>query len=214
MSPSDVTGRRALFLEAATTVCQLAADPAVAAAWERPSALAGMTVGALAGHLVANLRSLEDALASEEPPPGREISPSRYYGAVPADQDDAVHADLRAGAAAAATVGPAVVVADAIAATDRLRVSLPAEPTSRRLTVTSRTMLLDDYLVTRLVELHVHSDDLAVSVGIDSPVPDPAAATLMFDCFLGMARYRRGDLAVLRAFTRRERDEIDAVRVL
>jgi len=36
-------------------------------------------------------------------------------------------------------------------------------------------MRLDDYLATRIVELTVHVDDLAVSVSLDSPVLPPAA---------------------------------------
>jgi hypothetical protein len=64
------------------------------------------------------------------------------------------------------------------------------------------------------VELVVHIDDLAVSVG--RPTPDlPATATACtIGCLLEIARTRHGDLAVVRALSRRERDPISALRVL
>ena len=75
-------------------------------------------------------------------------------------------------------------------------------------------MLLDDYLITRLLEVVVHTDDLAVSLGIEPPdFPRPATAAVI-DCLLEVARRRHGDIAVVRAFTRRERDRPEALRVL
>jgi hypothetical protein len=66
--------------------------------------------------------------------------------------------------------------------------------------------------VTRMVELVAHTDDLAVSVGLEPPPPDPDAATLVVHCLVDVARRRHGDLAVVRALTRRERDVVDALR--
>ena len=75
-------------------------------------------------------------------------------------------------------------------------------------------MTLDDYLVTRLIELVVHTDDLAVSLDVAAP-PIPAAATgLVITTLVEVARIRHGDTAVLRALTRRERDAVAALRVL
>ena len=69
----------------------------------------------------------------------------------------------------------------------------------------SRSMSLDEYLVTRLLELVVHLDDLAVSLGVDTPAVDAQAVDLVTQCFLGVARIRNGDVAVIRALARRER---------
>jgi hypothetical protein len=100
-------------------------------------------------------------------------------------------------------------------AADRLRARLAAEPAGRRVQAYGDLVLtLDDYLVTRFVELVVHADDLAASLGVDPP-PLPAAATgLAIATLVEVARGRHGDGAVLRALARRERDAIEALRVL
>jgi len=75
-------------------------------------------------------------------------------------------------------------------------------------------MTLDDYLPTRIVEIVVHADDLAVSVGAP-PVPFPAdVVDVVVDVLVRTARVTHGDLAVVRALSRRERDAADALRVL
>lgn len=72
---------------------------------------------------------------------------------------------------------------------------------------------LDRYLRTRVVELAVHGDDLAASVGLAFDVP-PAVADIVFGVCLELARARAGDLQVLRAFVRRERAAPGVLRVL
>jgi hypothetical protein len=61
-----------------------------------------------------------------------------------------------------------------------------------------------DWLPTRVMELVVHGDDLAASVGIDAPPPSEAAAVTI-DLMVALARAVHGDLAVVRALARRER---------
>jgi hypothetical protein len=90
---------------------------------------------------------------------------------------------------------------------------LAALPDDARIVVTAGMELpIDEYLVTRIVELVTHTDDLAVSVGLPTPEPDPVAATLAVHCLVSLGRRRHGDLAVIRALTRRERDAIEALR--
>ncbi len=72
---------------------------------------------------------------------------------------------------------------------------------------------LADYLHTRIVELLVHTDDLATSVDVRA-VPPRDAATAAFLVFIELARSRFGDVAVLRAFARRERGDAETLRVL
>jgi hypothetical protein len=64
---------------------------------------------------------------------------------------------------------------------------------------------LDGFLVTRLVELLAHADDLAASAGIPTPDLPPDAVILVTSCLTDVARRRHGDLAVLRTMARRER---------
>jgi hypothetical protein len=74
--------------------------------------------------------------------------------------------------------------------------------------------VLDEYLRTRLVELTVHIDDLALSLDVDPPVVPSAAYEVAIGVLVEVGRRRTSDLAVLRALTRRERDDVDALRVL
>ena len=74
-------------------------------------------------------------------------------------------------------------------ALSRLRERLGAEPVDRRVAVLHRPgeeMLLDGYLQTRCVELAVHIEDLALSVG--SEVRASEAAGLSFHKILGMRK--------------------------
>jgi len=80
------------------------------------------------------------------------------------------------GATLAATGWPAVVTLATGALTDLER-RLDGEPTDRVLPVAAGAMVLDDYLVTRVVEQVVHLDDLARSLGRPAPeVPAELAA--------------------------------------
>jgi len=103
----------------------------------------------------------------------------------------------------------------------RLETRLPAEPLDRRMPAVGGAVIgLDEFLRTRLVELAVHSEDLALSVGLpvtDAGVAEEGVAEAVaeaVDVMVGAARVRHGDAAVLRALTRRERDDVDALRVL
>jgi hypothetical protein len=58
----------------------------------------------------------------------------------------------------------------------------------------------------------VHADDLAVSVDLPGPALTQGSSDALVALFLGMCRRRHGDRAVIRAFTRRERDAVDALR--
>ena len=75
------------------------------------------------------------------------------------------------------------------------------------------SLQLDEYLITRRVEVVAHTDDLAASVGLDPPVFDMDATGIVVDCLSAAARRKHGDLAVLRAMIRRERDQVRALRV-
>jgi hypothetical protein len=60
---------RALFLSTATACADLIADPLLARAWDRPSVLAELSVGALVGHLSRGILQVEWYLDNEVPQP-------------------------------------------------------------------------------------------------------------------------------------------------
>jgi hypothetical protein len=73
---------------------------------------------------------------------------------------------------------------------------------------------LDDWVANRAIEMLVHADDLAVSAGLDPLVLPADAAALAIHGLVDISRHREGDLAVLRALSRRERQSVDVLRAL
>ena len=64
---------------------------------------------------------------------------------------------------------------------------------------------IDDFVTTRLMEIVVHSDDLAASVGLPTPeFPEPAL-TPVLGLLTGVAVRRHGQAAVVRALSRPQR---------
>ena len=67
------------------------------------------------------------------------------------------------------------------------------------------SLRLDDFLLTRLVELSVHLDDLATSLGVPGPALSDAVTVPVRHLLVDLAAERHGDVAVLRALSRSER---------
>lgn len=210
------TTARSLLLAAATQAIDLAAEPAVGSAWDRPSTLPGFSVGGLAGHLVAGGTSVVARYLVAPAPDGEPVDPPQYFlTLLSADHDDELNTGIRQRGEAVAAVGQEAMLATARRVLAEVAGRLAALPAGTTVRVAGGLVLdLDDYCVTRLVELVVHTDDLAASVGLATPAIDPAAVELVIGCLLEMARRRHGDLAVIRALTRRERDTVSALRVL
>ncbi|MGH8828435.1 MAG: maleylpyruvate isomerase N-terminal domain-containing protein, partial [Jiangellaceae bacterium] len=62
-----MTHVRAAYVEAADSAVVLLSDPAVARAWDQPSALAEFGVSGLAGHLAAQIFNVPKVLALDVP---------------------------------------------------------------------------------------------------------------------------------------------------
>ena len=203
---------RTAYLEAAAVAAELVALPAVALQWEDLGASRGMTVGATAAHLVASgIEMLVSCLAEEEPPGTRTLEPSRYFSGQTLDLDHEGHEDVRERSHSASLRGAAPLAADAASAVSGLAVSLAEQAEGRRVLVLGKfDMALDGFLITRLVELLAHTDDLAASISVPTPELPVAAYELVIPCLTDVARRRHGNLAVLRALARRERS-IDGV---
>jgi hypothetical protein len=222
-----VTDIRALFCDAADATAPLLADPALIERFEGPSALAEFSVRGLAGHLLRAMTSVDgyldrpppdDAIAPGEAGEAPRVSAAKYYAAVlggPTDIDSDFHRAIRQRGVEAAPPTPRELPGAWAETAARLRARLAAEPADRLVRVFGDLVLtLDQYVITRLIELVVHVDDLAASLGVAAP-PLPAAATeVVITTLVEVARIRHGDPAVVRALTRRERDVLDALRVL
>ena len=206
---------RRAFLEAAAVLRPLIT--AAADRWEDASALEGMTIGDLAAHATRAVSSVVRYLDAGTAPNEPATDAAGYFLAVTGleDHDSDVNRRVRQLSADESATGPQSVLEHFDRNLADLSVRLPAEPADRTVRVFMDVDLtLDEYLETRMVELVVHTDDLTASLGLpDAEFPDEVAGTVI-DVLTTMARRRHGDLAVVRALARRERDRIGALRVL
>ncbi|MGA5128658.1 sterol carrier family protein [Streptomyces olivoreticuli] len=135
-----------------------------------PTRLGDWTVRELVTHIALGVRSVTHGLG-QPAPPAREITLAEWPFAT-ADYATQVAASVREAAAAEDPVALLDHVAERFA---ELTSGVPAE---RLLTARPGVMRLDDLLVTRCVELVVHSDDLAAALGVDIPFDRQALAAV------------------------------------
>lgn len=205
------------FLAAALAAETLIASPEVAAQWEQPSALEGYTVAGLAGHLARAVLTLDRYLDGPAP----DVEPTDAAGYVVAvlgthdPIDSEFHGRVRARAAQDAAGGQQALVDRLRDARQRLADRLADTDPGQSIAALDDTVLpVEEYLVTRLVELVIHLDDLAVSVGLPGPSGVPTGAYEATAALLATVASRRvGPLPVIRSLARRERHP-DAVRAL
>jgi hypothetical protein len=196
------------FLDTAEVASGLLRSPVLAERWERPSALDRFRVGGLAGHLARAVLNVERWLAqppSADRPP---VDAVAYFlaGVGPAPRlDDAVPLRIRELGEQEAAGGPGALAEAFDAARTRLAARLPTMPPDRPVGMFGQVLRLDQCLLTRLVELVVHLDDLAVSVEVPTPSVPAEATAAVTDCLTRIAVARHGFLPVLRALARRER---------
>jgi hypothetical protein len=200
---------RDAFLTAARSARTLLADEAVAAQWSRPSALVGFTVGGLAAHLATQVLFVPQTLAKPQPD-GQPVGLLGHYARVSwlnADLDNEVNTGIREAGERLAAGGPRALVEALDTAIEGLTVTLIGEPADRAVAAPAGPwgLVLDDFLITRMMEIAVHSDDLAVSVGVDAPPLPPDVLEPVFALLTNLAVRRHGQAAVLRGLSRSER---------
>lgn len=200
---------RRAYLAAADTVLELLARPEVAAAWTSPSALEQWTVGGLAAHLGGQVLTVE-RIVGLAPPELAPIALDDHYGRaawVGAAVDDPVNAGIREGGEREAAGGPRELLATVLAAREALGERLPSEPADRVVLIPWQgwALTLDDFLTTRMMEIVVHSDDLAASVRIEAPAQSREVLDPVLGLLTRLAVRRHGQSAVVTALSRRER---------
>jgi Mycothiol maleylpyruvate isomerase N-terminal domain len=206
---TSVRKMRDAFLEAADSAIALLSRPEVSDQWDSPSALAEWSVGGLAGHLASEVPIVLQVLAA---PVGdeRPIPLAEHYARaawVTSAVDDDVNIAIRRSTDDAAAAGPAELVEGTTAARDAVATALVDQPADRVVVIPWQgwALTLGDFLVTRMMEIAVHSDDLAASVGVEAPGLSAAVLDPVLTLLTGLAVRRHGQAAVLRALTRRER---------
>lgn len=197
---------RALVVEAVEAAADLLARPEVAERWEQPSALEGMTVGALCAHLVRAAGAVNAYLDRTDParrPTEALLTPVTYFHAAIASP---IHEQIKQVSAGESTLGPADTAVKCRAVADELRRRFAVEPVDRLVAALGgRLLTLDDFCRTRLIEVLLHLDDVAASVGLDRPATDPEGPAIVIDILVGIARDQRGDWDVLYGLGRTER---------
>ncbi|MBT3155320.1 maleylpyruvate isomerase family mycothiol-dependent enzyme [Streptomyces sp. CHD11] len=135
-----------------------------------PTRLGDWTVGELVAHIGAALTAVDRLL--DEPEPARQDGRlSDWPSAIAAD------ADAIAGTARRLAAGHPDPGAYLAAAESRFTARLDTHPGSRLLPTSAGALPLADYVVTRAVELVVHTDDLNAAVpGLDIPYDRQALA--------------------------------------
>ena len=204
--PSDSARVRALVVEAVSQAAALIATPATAERWNQPSALEGMTVGALAAHLVraagATIAYL-DRTPPDRRPDGDLLTAVTYFHAA---VDSPIHDQIKDVSAAESAIGHEATVHKCRQLAADLEARLTVEPADRLVgALGGRLLTLDDFCRTRLIEVLLHLDDLAVSTGQPRPATDPEGAAVIIEICMNIARDRNGDWGVLYALTRAER---------
>ncbi len=210
------------YVDAADWLMGLIGSQELAATWTQPSALTRYTTGGVAAHVLAGaVLRLKDLLEESEPADRRRVGIPEMFGpnrmAGP-DDDDPLFVAVRSRSEELAEQGPLELLTMCAGPYAWLQEVLPRSLADRPvslLRVPDGQTSLRDCLRTRLLEIVVHGDDLVASVPGWEPAPPPAGAVgACLGVCLELAAARVGGLGALRAFTRAERAEPDALRVL
>jgi len=176
--------------------------------WLMPSALPKMSVGALACHLGRQVVLGAELLPMAADVPLLESVDAHYHRAAwvmstspddPSNDRSTDDAEVALGAAALAdrSAGALETVRRLLAAgTARDVVPVPWQGWSLR---------RDDFLLTRMLEVVVHTDDLALSAGVSTPEFPAEVFAPVRDLLVRLAVKRHGQSAVISVLTRSER---------
>jgi Mycothiol maleylpyruvate isomerase N-terminal domain len=201
----------AVFPVAAEIGLELVRQGQVGAQWLKPSVLPKMSIGALACHLGRQVVRAAELLPAATDLPVLESAEAHYHRAAwvtstspddPANDRSADEAEAALGAAALADRSARALgtVRQSLAAgTARDVVPIPWQGWSLR---------RDDFLLTRTLEIVVHTDDLAQSVGVRTPEFPAEAFVPVCDLLVRLAVQRRGQSALISALTRSERSQL------
>ena len=201
------------FLTTARIALGLMRHQQVAANWDKPSALPEFGVSGLVGHIgyqALPLPSMISAPVGDEPV----VSLMEHYERAKwtdLDVESEFHTRIRAGGEKLAAEGRDVLCdrfEQALAEFEKALPGLENRPV-RMPHWGPWAVPLDEYLVSRLMEFVVHSDDLAVSVGLDTPEFPRHVNETVIDLLTRMSLNRHKAIDVVRALSRKERAPSD-----
>jgi len=195
---------------AVAALVDLVGSPEVFAAWHAESALPGMTVGGLTRHLVSQPECAVEFLGIDLPPEVRPVPLLDYFARVDwldARVDAAENTSIRDDFNELARPGRADSVAVLAASRAALAGAVAAAGPTTYVPWQDCALPTEDFLVVRLLEIVVHADDLAVSVGLPTPGFEDTVLDPVLTLLAALSVRRHGRSAVLRALARTERAE-------
>ncbi|MGL5818087.1 MAG: maleylpyruvate isomerase N-terminal domain-containing protein [Phycicoccus sp.] len=200
----------------AHTAARLLFHPRVVERWDQESACAGMTVGALAHHLAGQTANVVRLVGAA--PAGDDVEVVDVLGHyrradwVSAALEDEVNVGIRDVAEEQATAGgperlAARVGTDLDVLPGVIGPVLEGTRTPDRVLVPWQGWALParDFVLTRAMEVLVHSDDLAASIGVEPPGFPRESADAVLALLASVAARRHGVTAVLRTLSRPQR---------
>ncbi len=179
--------------------------------WLLPSVLPKMSTGALACHLGRQVVRAAELLPAATDLPTLESADAHYHRAawVTSTSPDDPPND-RSTDDAEAALGAAALGDRSTAALETVR-RLLAEGAARDVVPIpwqGWSLRRDDFLLTRMLEIVVHSDDLALSSGVRTPEFPAEVFAPVRDLLVRLAVRRHGQPAVIGALTRSERTRV------
>lgn len=199
---------RSAVIAAVHQLTDLVGSAEVAEAWDRESALPGMTVGGLARHLVSQPECAVEFLTAACPPDAHVLNLVGHYervdwlrAPIDAPENTSIRDDFNKMGLAGRTDSVEVLARSC----QRLPAAIAAAGSTTYVPWQDCALPTDDFLVVRLMEIVVHADDLACSVGVATPAFSPDVVEPVLALLAALAARRRGQDAVLRTLSRDER---------
>lgn len=198
----------AAFQQAATITLDLLHCPELAERWTAASVLPRMSIGALACHLGRQIVRADELLrqpTDSRPLPTAEDHYRRAAWVTSTSPDDP--ANDRTLDDAEAVDGIAALHRRAARSVDAVRELITdagAEPVVL-IPWQGWSLRRNDFLLTRMLEIVVHSDDLAVSLEVPTPKFPNEVFIPVVELLVALAAHRHGQSAVIGALSRAER---------
>jgi uncharacterized protein (TIGR03083 family) len=197
------------YLATANVAGHLLRSDSVAANWTGPSALTMWSVAGLSGHLARSVFLVPGVLDAAVDPESPQVSAADYFVRGLSNDDlsptSSLSESIRARGLESAGEGPEELLSRFDTALRGLEDSLPTVDPDVEVSALGMRMPFRQYLVSRLIELTVHADDLAVSVGVPTPDFPTSAQDRVVGTLASIAAHRHGFTPVLRGLARSER---------
>ena len=199
------------YLRCANVVRNQLVAPELLALWDAPSALAQWTVAGLAGHVARSVFLLPGILSAPVSDDDVPVSAVDYFASALSDADLDVGSQMavaireRGLEAAGGGIEDLLTRFDAVLT--ELEPILRDLPEDHRVAALGMTLTLQEYLITRLVEMTVHADDLATSVNQQAPRFPIDVEETVVSTLAAIALRRRGFTALVRGLARSERSD-------